>query len=129
MTKLSNLTELKYFVRAISSRHSDESPADVIKSCKFLLDSLPAAREAILDYFATVFEGSTKSFLVQYHSKNAINEDKNIEEIKCTLENLVQNGPHAWAPLLSAWSLTLLGKILEVHGPQLPLTSKIHEDS
>lgn len=60
------LPELKFFVNCLSTNHRS-LPADVsaqlVKCSLHLLEHLPASREAVLEYFATVFEVSVGNYI------------------------------------------------------------------
>lgn len=60
------LPELKFFVNCVSTNHR-KLPADVsvqlVKCSLHLLEHLPASREAVLEYFATVFDVSVGNYI------------------------------------------------------------------
>lgn len=122
---MSSLNELKHYVKVISSRHPDKDQENTVKTAIYLLTKLPAARESLLEYFASIFHLSVKDFVLSYNSKHGNSfEDTHVEEIKRALEELVVKGPHAWVSLLIEWAISLLGSVLDVHGRASGLSSK-----
>lgn len=125
MNSSSSLDQLRQYVRVVSSRHADRDPGATVKNAIHLLTALPAARESLLEYFASIFHLSVKDFVLSYNSKHGNTfEDSHVEEIKQALEELVLKGPHAWVPLILEWSISLLGNVLDVHGRASGLSSE-----
>lgn len=60
------LPELKFFVNCVSTNYR-KLPTDVsgqlVKCSLHLLEHLPASREAVLEYFATVFDVSVGNYI------------------------------------------------------------------
>lgn len=60
------LPELQFFVNCVSKNHRN-LPADVstklVKCSLHLLEHLPASREAVLEYFASVFDVSVGNYI------------------------------------------------------------------
>lgn len=61
------LPELKYFINGLSGAYRPNMPPDVgvqlVKSSLILLDTLPAARELILEFFGMVFDNSVGNYM------------------------------------------------------------------
>lgn len=122
MVKLSSLDELKQYVKVISSRSPDKDPDSTIKTAIYLLNELPAARESLLEYFASIFHLSLKNF-VQNSKHGGPIADQRVEDIKLALEDLVHKGPK-WTSLLTEWGITLLGSLMEANGRIFGQSSK-----
>jgi len=80
-----------------------------------LLTHLPAAREAVLEYFGSVLDGIVSRYNPQQdRDQNAYNEDMSeiiLEDLARVLSSLVSSSPSPWAPIVSTWSLDCLGKL------------------
>lgn len=115
ITTASILSELKFFVKCVSTTH--KLHADVaeklVKCSLHLLRELPSARELVFEYFAMSFDVSVGSHMqfVEKEPNGTAPEDETIADIQDALESLVNSGPHSWAPLISAWALRLLGTL------------------
>lgn len=109
------LAELKFFVKCVSATHKLHTEvADKLVKCSLhLLRELPSARDVVFEYFAMSFDVSVGAHM-QFIDKDPNGtppEDETIADIQDALESLVNSGPHAWAPLISAWALRLLGTL------------------
>ncbi|KAG4068286.1 hypothetical protein HA402_007806 [Bradysia odoriphaga] len=109
------LAELKYFVNGVPNLHRG-LPADVsaqlVKCSLTLLEELSTSREVILEYFAMVFDESVKNYVAyEREPQGTPPDDELVVSIQEALENLVTKGPAAWAPLISSWSLRILGTL------------------
>ncbi|KAL1389194.1 hypothetical protein pipiens_012574 [Culex pipiens pipiens] len=129
MIKQPVLAELQYFVSSVSLLYKgvplkDSAAATALVKCALhLLEDLPSTRDAVFEYFSLVFNGAVKSYLsnVEKNNPDASGEDDTIQEIHEALERLVTNGPPAWSPLISSWSLRLLGEICDKNSRRRPL--------
>ena len=107
------LTEVRKFISgAVRPTHST-STLDVTRTALSLLRSVPAARDAVLEYFCNVFFVAVTKHVRQIETNQslAISEESIIAEIHAVLSSFVNGNPEAWAPIISAWSLELLGKL------------------
>ncbi|XP_049959293.1 integrator complex subunit 5 isoform X1 [Schistocerca serialis cubense] len=116
------LSELRAFL-AGATRSVKTNPLELARRALSLLKTLPATRDAVLEYFCTLFEGSVSKYMSetaagqktdQNHgtpSGITSQEDATISEIHDVLCNFVSSNPEAWAPIISAWALQLLGDI------------------
>lgn len=115
--------ELRAFINGAtrSSRkgHLDIGLARVALS---LLKTLPASREAVLEYFCFLFDEVVRHYIenvevaAQKGSKDhevtlSAQEEAAIAEVHNVLCDFVSNSPEAWAPIISKWSLQLLGEL------------------
>ncbi|KAJ6637430.1 Integrator complex subunit 5 [Pseudolycoriella hygida] len=106
------LNELKYFVNGVPNLHRGLPPdvsAQLVKCSLTMLEELSTCREVILEYFAMVFDESVKNY--ERDPQGPPPDDEIIVTIQESLENLVTKGPSAWAPLISSWSLRILGTL------------------
>lgn len=123
MHKQPLINELKYFVTTVSNYYRlkpDEINLKLVRTSLTLLEDLPAAREAVFEYFSIVFDLSVKNY-VRFLDKKPFGtppDEDAITDIQETLENLVKKSPDAWAPLISTWSLRLLGRLSSEHTPR-----------
>jgi len=80
-----------------------------------LLTQLPAAREAVLEYFGSVLDGIVSRYnpIQDRDGGNTFNEDEEIilADLSRVLSSLVTSCPSPWAPIVSTWSLECLGKL------------------
>ncbi|XP_003739268.2 integrator complex subunit 5 [Galendromus occidentalis] len=79
---------------------------ELSQSAIYLLSAVPAARSAVLEYMEQVFDCAVdRSQSEQDNSQTTLV----IQQLHQTLFSLVKNSPSIWAPLVSPWSLQLLG--------------------
>uniref|UniRef100_A0A1B0CEI0 Integrator complex subunit 5 N-terminal domain-containing protein n=1 Tax=Lutzomyia longipalpis TaxID=7200 RepID=A0A1B0CEI0_LUTLO len=121
MIKQPILVELQYFVNAVANIQRGIGPeiTDQLVKCSLtIFQDLPAARDAVLEYFALVFDKSLGNYIsfIEKDANGAPPVEPAIVDIQEALEKLVSSGTPAWAPLLSTWSLKLLGQLSEKHG-------------
>lgn len=140
------LSELRTFI-AGAARPSDINHLSLVRTAVSLLKTVPAAREALLEYFGIVFHNyiakylalfevlhwnistyfnkfqysidvSIESFLPQSgtftvaslnESDALVEEEMPLIEIQDVLCQFVKRNSEAWAPIVSTWSLELLG--------------------
>lgn len=70
----------------------------------------------VFEYFSVVFDTSVGNYMVAIDKDpQATPIDEAITEIQDALEDLVTNGSSAWSPLISNWSLRLLGQLSDKH--------------
>ncbi|CAL7942676.1 unnamed protein product [Xylocopa violacea] len=107
------LAEVRKFISgAIRPTHST-STLDVTRTALSLLRNVPAARDAVLEYFCNVFFVAVTKYVRQIETNQnlTICEESIIAEIHTVLSSFINGNPEAWAPIISAWSLELLGKL------------------
>lgn len=72
--------------------------------------------QIVFEYFAVVFDTSVGNYIVAVEKDpQASPTDEAISEIQDALEDLVTNSSAAWSPLISNWSLRLLGQLSDKH--------------
>ncbi|XP_032683314.1 integrator complex subunit 5 isoform X1 [Odontomachus brunneus] len=107
------LAEVRKFISgAVRPSHSTNTQ-DVTRTALFLLKNVPAARDAVLEYFCNVFFVVVTKYvrLIETNQPIIIPEECIIAEIHTVLSSFINGNPEAWAPIISAWSLELLGKL------------------
>lgn len=130
------LSELTNFING-ATQTVKTNPLDLSKTALNLLKTLPTAREAILEYFCTVFDVAVKNYIICIETEIATGEmpqtcsreEATVSEIHSVLCNFIQNNPQAWAPIISTWSLELLGELSSKYAGRahVPLTAGLNE--
>ncbi|CAK9817794.1 Integrator complex subunit 5 [Anthophora plagiata] len=125
------LAEVRKFISgAVRPTHST-STLDVTRTALSLLRNVPAARDAVLEYFCNVFFVAVTKYVRQIETNQnlAICEETIIAEIHSVLSNFINGNPEAWAPIISAWSLELLGKLSSDYAKRgnLPVNAGIND--
>lgn len=116
--QLDILSELNIFILG-ATQTSKSNPLDLSKNALFLLKNLPAARDAILEYFCNLFDIAVSNYIKRIETEIATGEmldssskeETTVAEIHTVLCNFVNSNPQAWAPVISTWSLELLGEL------------------
>ncbi|KAG9432056.1 integrator complex subunit 5 isoform X1 [Apis mellifera carnica] len=125
------LAEVRKFISgAVRPTHST-STLDVTRTALSLLRNVPAARDAVLEYFCNVFFVAVTKYVRQIETNQnlAICEETIIAEIHNVLSSFINGNPEAWAPIISAWSLELLGKLSSDYAKRgnLPVNAGIND--
>ncbi|OAD58560.1 Integrator complex subunit 5 [Eufriesea mexicana] len=125
------LAEVRKFISgAVRPTHST-STLDVTRTALSLLRNVPAARDAVLEYFCNVFFVAVTKYVRQIETNQnlTICEETIIAEIHVVLSNFINGNPEAWAPIISAWSLELLGKLSTDYAKRgnLPVNAGIND--
>lgn len=131
------LSDLRNFLSGLSGAQSSASKnkpgtdnvTEVIKTSTNLLRNFPAAREAVLYYYCQVIDESIKFHLTQTQSSNdnpavkkrLLDKEDAVGLIHEALSSLIKWNPKGWAPIISTWSLRLLGQMSSYHSPHLQI--------
>ncbi|GAB0088755.1 Integrator complex subunit 5 [Sergentomyia squamirostris] len=120
MIKQPILIELQYFVNAVANIQRGLAPeiSDQLVKCSLsIFENLPAARDSVIEYFALVFDKSIANFIafVDKDTTTTPPVEPAVLDIEEALGRLLNSGIPAWAPLLSTWSLKLLGQLSQKH--------------
>nr|XP_054770296.1 integrator complex subunit 5-like [Lytechinus pictus] len=104
------------FVKGVDIRNGRKlSSEEHARYALHLLKTLPAARAAVLDFLCHVFDESVNLYLYELEGEGAssmgLHLGELIEDIYKVLKKLIEDSPSAWSPILSAWSIALLGQI------------------
>lgn len=107
---------IRTFVKGVDVHHGRKlSSEEHARVALHLLQTLPAARSAVLDFLCHIFDESVNLYLYELEGEGAssmgLQLDELIEDIYKVLKKLIEDSPTAWAPILSAWSIALLGQI------------------
>ena len=77
----------------------------------YLLCHLPVSREAVLEWYGHVLDGLIARYSVEAGSSYSYEEEEIISGMSRTLSRLISISPSPWAPIISSWSLEVLGKL------------------
>lgn len=126
------LAEVRKFISGAVSRSShNANTQDVTRTALVLLKNVPAARDAVLEYFCNVFFAAVSKYVRQIETNQniPIPEESIIMEIHTVLSSFINGNPEAWAPIISAWSLDLLGKVSSDYSKRrnLPVDAGIND--
>ncbi|KAG8185764.1 hypothetical protein JTE90_000747 [Oedothorax gibbosus] len=104
------LQQLQVFLNG-AGRLTKVRNAEVAQAAILLLRSTEAARDAALEHAYNLFDESVNTFLkteAEDRSLESVN-DEIVEEVHKVLAEYVEKEPETWAPVISTWSLDLLG--------------------
>jgi integrator complex subunit 5 len=150
MTQTSNqqeiLNDLKSFLIGVttfsnfSSNQSSKSQRNdtidtgqLVKTATSLIKNLPASREAVLFFFCnTLDESITRHLAIKAQNQantevankkhRVIDDQAEVGTIYDCLSSLIKWNPKGWAPIISSWSLRILGQMSSFHSQKLQLT-------
>lgn len=107
------LSDLRLFLAGTSSYDSKIRPSDVAKAAIRLLKTLPVAREAVLEYMHNLFDDAVSRHIVRLDSEESggVPEERDVEDVQSVLSGFIESNLSAWAPIISGWSLELLGHL------------------
>lgn len=108
------MLEVKKFIVGTSRPSQTSNTLDLTQTALGLLKNVPATREAVLEYFCSVFYVAVTKDVRQLETrkiKQTNEENVPMTEIHTALSGFINSNPEAWAPIISAWSLDLLGKL------------------
>ncbi|KAF5276285.1 hypothetical protein FQA39_LY06634 [Lamprigera yunnana] len=128
------LVELKSFIGG-ATQTSKYNHFDLTKAALSLLKTLPAARDAVLEYFCTVFNTATQNYINRIETEIAtgqlppVSEDDEliISEIHTVICSFVSLNAEAWAPIISTWSLELLGELSTRYAGRAHVSTSVNE--
>ncbi|ESO83763.1 hypothetical protein LOTGIDRAFT_236428 [Lottia gigantea] len=112
------LNEVNNFLHG-ARRDEKVASESLAKSALCLLRSMPAARHAVLEHFCNVFNEAVRRHLSELDQQGSstmtTEEGDNLEtilnDIVGVLLSFIKTNPDAWAPIISSWSLELLGHL------------------
>lgn len=98
-------TDLNNFIQGVSRRNTQNAP-DLTKTGINLLKNFPAARDAVLEYFAMVFHDAVNVSISQsdYEADIGNGSLESVSMIGPELCNLGQS----WAPFIAPWCISLI---------------------
>ncbi|KAG8227424.1 hypothetical protein J437_LFUL000433 [Ladona fulva] len=133
-----SLSELRIFV-AGATRTVKTNPLELARTALSLLKTLPSTIDAVLEYFCALFDVAVGKYVSQIESDMcngtssvppiSSHEEATIAEIHTVLCNCVTSSPEAWVPIISKWSLELLGELSSKYAGRahVPLTAGLNE--
>ncbi|GCB82954.1 hypothetical protein scyTo_0023962, partial [Scyliorhinus torazame] len=135
------LQEMKAFISGIDPvRGHKLSVKDHARCGILLLRNLPPARGAVLEYLRGVFDEYVSSYILDLNHEGGMGGgggpllgrpglDDVTQEIQSVLSEFVHSNPRAWAPLVSAWSIDLMGQLSSKYSGrhQVPHASSLNE--
>ncbi|KAH9363970.1 hypothetical protein HPB48_006982 [Haemaphysalis longicornis] len=108
------LNDLRLFLAGTSSYESKIRSSDVAQAAIRLLKTLPVAREAVLEYMHSLFDDAVSRHIARLDSEEpggAEERESAVEEVQRVLSGFIEANVGAWAPIVSSWSLELLGQL------------------
>ncbi|CAH0555830.1 unnamed protein product [Brassicogethes aeneus] len=128
------INEIQVFIRGASNLDKC-NPLELSKTALTLLKLLPASRVAVFDYFCKVFDNAASNYIKGIESEiktgtlpqQCETDEVVISEIHLVLAQLILENATAWAPIISTWSLELLGEISTKYAGRAHISSKLNE--
>lgn len=112
------LNDLRIFLAGTSGYDSKVRGPDAAKAAIRLLKTLPVAREAVLEYMHNLFDDAVNRHIMRLDSEETgvpveVEDEREmaIEEVQQVLSGFIESNLGAWAPIISSWSLELLGHL------------------
>ncbi|CAG9785264.1 unnamed protein product [Diatraea saccharalis] len=99
-------SDLNNFIYGVSRRSSQNAP-ELTKIGINLLKNFPAARDAVLEYFAMVFHDAVNVSLNQSDYEADINTNGSLESVSMIGPELCSLG-QSWAPFIAPWCISLI---------------------
>nr|XP_033948103.1 integrator complex subunit 5-like [Pseudochaenichthys georgianus] len=128
--------EIKSFISGFDSVQGRKLSVREHARCAVrLLRSVPACRGAVLEHLRGVYDEYVSAFLhnLETESDNSSGVSSNLEdiiqEVHGVLSEFIRLNPRAWAPLVSAWAVDLLGQLSSKHAGRrvAPHSSSLNE--
>ncbi|WAR31568.1 INT5-like protein [Mya arenaria] len=112
------LKEVRTFIHGANYKVQNlRQRENLSQSALILLRTLPTARAAVLEYTAGVFDEAVNAYLLEMEVGHSVNDgssqamDRYLHDVCGILHSFIQANHAAWAPIISAWSLELLGHL------------------
>ncbi|XP_063294099.1 neutral alpha-glucosidase AB isoform X4 [Pelobates fuscus] len=140
--------QIKTFFSGSDPHHGHKlSPREHARCSLLLLRCLPPARHAVLEHLRSVFHDSVSNFLNERDSQDNLPASSSssqrrpppppsnpglnevTQEVQKVLEEFIRLNPRAWAPLISAWSIELMGQLSSKHAGRqgMPHSASLNE--
>ncbi|XP_043931696.1 integrator complex subunit 5 isoform X2 [Protopterus annectens] len=127
--------EIKAFINGVDPIHGNKlTVKDHARCAILLLRNLPPARNAVLEHLCNVFDEYVSNYILELENESSSgslgpNLDDIIQEIENVLSEFVRINPKAWAPLVSAWSIDLMGQLSSKYAGRhgVPHASSLNE--
>ena len=103
------LRQQKMFLAGAGSLGRSGVSGQLCETALYLLQHLPAAREAVLEWHGQVLDGVLARYSLEAGS--SYEEEEMMSGMSRTFTRLVSTSPSPWAPIISSWALDCLGKL------------------
>lgn len=113
------MEDFRLFIAGTTVNAGRCNPLELTRAALTLLKALPATRDAVFQYFCGVFDNAAQNYILRLEAEIATGnipppseyDEAIISEIHSVLCNFVRSNAEAWAPIISTWSLELLGEL------------------
>ncbi|CAN9515052.1 unnamed protein product [Ophioblennius macclurei] len=128
--------EIKSFISGVDAVQGRKLSVREHARCAVrLLRSVPACRGAVLEHLRGVYDEHVSAFLHNLETEGSASSGVNsnlediIQEVHGVLSEFIRLNPRAWAPLVSAWAVDLLGQLSTKHAGRrvAPHSSSLNE--
>lgn len=128
--------EIKSFISGVDTVQGRKLSVREHARCAVrLLRSVPACRGAVLEHLRGVYDEHVSAFLHNLETEGeassgvSSNLEDIIQEVHGVLSEFIRLNPRAWAPLVSAWAVDLLGQLSSKHAGRrvAPHSSSLNE--
>ncbi|KFZ54583.1 Integrator complex subunit 5, partial [Antrostomus carolinensis] len=132
--------ELKSFLTGLDPTQGTQlSPPAHARCALLLLRSLPPARHAALHHLRSVFDDQVSSHLLNRENppgmipgtfpRGGMGSEEIVQETERLLTEFLQTNPKFWAPLVSSWSIDLMGQLSSKYAGRhgVPHSSNLNE--
>ncbi|XP_071385286.1 integrator complex subunit 5 [Centroberyx affinis] len=128
--------EIKSFISGVDTVQGRKLSVREHARCAVrLLRSVPACRGAVLEHLRGVYDEHVSAFLHNLETEGdasagaGSNLEDIIQEVHGVLSEFIRLNPRAWAPLVSAWAVDLLGQLSSKHAGRraAPNSSSLNE--
>lgn len=113
------MEDFRLFIAGTTVNANRCNPLELTRAALALLKALPATRDAVFQYFCGVFDNAAQNYILRLEAEIATGnipppseyDEAIITEIHSVLCGFVKSNAEAWAPIISTWSLELLGEL------------------
>lgn len=113
------MDDFRLFIAGTTVNAGRCNPLELTRASLTLLKALPATRDAVFHYFCGVFDTAAQNYILRLEAEIATGnipppsefDEIIISEIHGVLCTFVKSNAEAWAPIISTWSLELLGEL------------------
>ncbi|XP_078283802.1 integrator complex subunit 5 [Rhinoraja longicauda] len=131
------LQKVKAFISGVDPAQGHQLTVKEHARCGILLlRNLPPARGAVLEHLRGVFDESVGAYILALdregcggHHLGSLGLEDVTLEIQGVLSEFVRSNPKAWAPLVSGWSIDLMGQLSSKYSGRhrVPHASSLNE--
>ncbi|CAB4000632.1 integrator complex subunit 5-like [Paramuricea clavata] len=122
------LQEVRSFVLPSKGPGGNVNILERTKSAIVLMRCLPCARAAVLEQICEIFQEAVHKYIIESDRQDLLGSGEKaevdpeiydvIENIHDTLLEFINNNPDAWAPIVTKWSVYLLGQLSAKYATQ-----------